>query len=176
MSASADVTVTVKDDVDIDAGLDRIRIKEIAPLTINKITAGLDPLTINKITAALDPITLNKITAGVDPVSILIKEIPKLFVGLDPIELKPITLNLAIKEIPSVRVHLPLHFGLGLSIFGHSVIRAKLAGEAQIITEPYEPNACEHCDHDHGKAKPAKAAAKAVPRATAAAPKPRVKK
>lgn len=143
MSASADVTVTVNEDVDVDVGLKDIRVTQLPTINLGKITAGLDALTVNKITAALDPITLNKITAGIDPVSILIKEIPKLFVALDPIELKPITLNLAIKEIPSVRVHLPLHFGLGLSVFGHNVIRAKIAGEAQVITEPYEPNPCE---------------------------------
>lgn len=154
MSASADVTVTVKDDVDVDVGLKDIRVTQLPAITLSKITAGLDPLTINKITAGLDPITLNKINAAVDPLSILIKEIPKLFVALDPIELKPITLNLAIKEIPSVRVHLPVHFGLGLSVFGHNVLRAKLAGEAQVITEPYEPNACEHCGHDHAGPKP----------------------
>lgn len=162
MSASADVTVTVKDDVDIDAGLDDIRIKELPTINIGKLLAGLDPLTINKVTAALDPITLNKISAAVDPISILIKELPKVFVGLDPI-----TLNIAIKEIPSVRVHLPLHFGLGLSVFGHSVIRAKIAGEAQVITEPYEPNACERCDHG----KPSKAPAAPPKRSPAAPPK-----
>lgn len=146
MSASADISLKVEDIVDVDVGLDNIRVKELPTITLSKITAGLDALEIKKLTAAVDPLTIN-------PLSIGITKIPHVQIGLDPIEVKPLTvnlgpieLNLAIKEIPSVRVHLPAHFGLGLSILGHEVLSARVAGEAQVITEPYEPNACEHCE------------------------------
>ncbi|MBJ7471710.1 MAG: hypothetical protein JHD16_10435 [Solirubrobacteraceae bacterium] len=153
MSASADISVKQIDDFEVEIGLDDIRIKEI-----DDIDVGLDDIRIKE----LPTITLGKITAGVDPItlnplSIAITRIPKLAIGLDPIEIKPLTvnlgpieLNLAIKEIPSVRVHLPVHLGLGLSLLGHEVLSARVAGEAQVITEPYEPNACEHCE-GHGK-------------------------
>ena len=54
-------------------------------------------------------------------------------------------LNLRIKEIPSVRAHVPANFRLGFSIFGVELAALHLCGEAQIITEPYVPNPCERC-------------------------------
>jgi hypothetical protein len=59
------------------------------------------------------------------------------------VELRPIDLRL--KEIPSVRTHVPALFTLGLSVLGFELVCARLCGEAQVITEPYEPNPCEHC-------------------------------
>lgn len=54
-------------------------------------------------------------------------------------------LNLRIKEIPSVRAHVPANFRLGFSILGVELAALHLCGEAQIITEPYVPNPCERC-------------------------------
>jgi len=54
-------------------------------------------------------------------------------------------LNLRIKEIPSVRAHVPANFRLGVSILGVELAGLHLCGEAQIITEPYVPNPCERC-------------------------------
>lgn len=54
-------------------------------------------------------------------------------------------LNLRIREIPSVRAHVPANFRLGFSIFGVELAALHLCGEAQIITEPYVPNPCERC-------------------------------
>ncbi len=50
-----------------------------------------------------------------------------------------------VKEIPSVRTHVPALFSLGISVLGFELVCARLCGEAQVITEPYEPNPCEHC-------------------------------
>lgn len=50
-----------------------------------------------------------------------------------------------LKEFPSIRAHIPALFSLGLSILGFELVCARLCGEAQVITEPYEPNPCEHC-------------------------------
>lgn len=50
-----------------------------------------------------------------------------------------------IREIPSVRAHIPANFRLGFSILGFELAALHLCGEAQIITEPYVPNPCERC-------------------------------
>lgn len=79
-----------------------------------------------------------------------VTHLPKIAIGLDPIKLEPITVrpldvSVRIKEIPSIRTHVPALFTLGLSILGYELVCARLCGEAQVITEPYEPNPCEHC-------------------------------
>ena len=38
---------------------------------------------------------------------------------------------------------------LGFSVLGYELVCAKLCGEAQVITEPYDPNPCEHCGKRH---------------------------
>ena len=83
-----------------------------------------------------------------------VTHLPKIEIGLDPIELEPITVNpldvsVRLKEIPSVRTHVPALFTLGLSVLGYELVCARLCGEAQVITEPYEPNPCEHCGRPH---------------------------
>jgi hypothetical protein len=83
-----------------------------------------------------------------------VTHLPKIQIGLDPIELEPITVNpldvsVRLKEIPSVRTHIPALFTLGLSVLGYELVCARLCGEAQVITEPYEPNPCEHCGKPH---------------------------
>jgi hypothetical protein len=79
-----------------------------------------------------------------------VTHLPKIEIALDPIELEPITVNpldvsVRLKEIPSIRTHVPALFTLGLSVLGFELVCARLCGEAQVITEPYEPNPCEHC-------------------------------
>ncbi len=59
-----------------------------------------------------------------------------------------------IREIPSIRTHVPAYFTLGLSILGYELACARLCGEAQVITEPYEPNPCEHCGKPHRQSVP----------------------
>lgn len=60
-----------------------------------------------------------------------------------PIELRPIDFSLRIKEIPSVRAHLPLDYRVGLSLLGTEVMCVHLCGQGQVITEPYVANPCE---------------------------------
>ncbi|CAD5371613.1 conserved hypothetical protein [Rubrivivax sp. A210] len=62
---------------------------------------------------------------------------------LAPIEIKPIDFSLRVKEIPSVRVHLPLDYRVGLSVLGSELLCVRLCGQGQVITEPYAPNPCE---------------------------------
>lgn len=53
--------------------------------------------------------------------------------------------TLRIREIPSIRAHIPANFRLGLSVLGVELAALHLCGEAQVITEPYVPNPCERC-------------------------------
>jgi hypothetical protein len=75
------------------------------------------------------------LTAKLDPVSIAL--------DLAPVEIKPIDFSLRVKEIPSVRVHLPLDYRLGLNVLGFELLCLRLCGQGQVITEPYVPNPCE---------------------------------
>jgi hypothetical protein len=74
-----------------------------------------------------------------------ITKLPKIQIGLDPLEIKPLELSLRLKELPSIRGHLPADFSVGLSLLGLELMSLRLCGEAQIITEPYHPNPCEIC-------------------------------
>jgi hypothetical protein len=91
---------------------------------------------------SVGPVTV----AGIpDTFHIDIDALPKIQLGIDPITLNPVTLNLAITQIPDVRVHIPADFCVGLSLLGMELLSIRLCGEAQIITEPYKPNPCEGC-------------------------------
>ena len=91
---------------------------------------------------AVGPVTV----AGIpDTFHINIDKLPKIQLGVDPLTLNPVTLNLAITEIPNIRGHLPADFCVGLSVLGMELLSIRLCGEAQIITEPYKPNPCERC-------------------------------
>jgi hypothetical protein len=83
-----------------------------------------------------------------------ITNIPTITVDLKPITIEPLTINplevsVRIKEIPSIRAHIPANFSLGLSVLGYDLACLRLCGEAQVITEPYHPNPCEICGRVH---------------------------
>ncbi|HUN43486.1 MAG TPA: hypothetical protein VMU81_24590 [Acetobacteraceae bacterium] len=85
-----------------------------------------------------------------DSYTIGITEVPKIEIDLDPIqihldpiEIRPLDLSFRLKEIPSVRAHLPLDYRVCLSVLGFELLGVRLCGEAQVITEPYVPNPCE---------------------------------
>jgi hypothetical protein len=82
-----------------------------------------------------------KITLGIDPVHVALDSLPKISLGFDPVELK-------ITQLPSIRGHLPADFSVGFSVLGMELACVRLCGEAQIITEPYHPNPCEHCGEE----------------------------
>jgi hypothetical protein len=64
-------------------------------------------------------------------------------IQIQPLELKPVDISLRLKEIPTVRVHLPLDYCVGLSVLGSELLTLRLCGQGQIITEPYVANPCE---------------------------------
>ncbi|HXJ03435.1 MAG TPA: hypothetical protein VNH44_19600 [Micropepsaceae bacterium] len=77
--------------------------------------------------------TLPRIDIGIEPITLT----------MNPLEIKPLDLSFRIKEIPSVRVHLPLDYKIGVALFGAELASVQLCGQAQVITEPYVPNPCE---------------------------------
>jgi hypothetical protein len=95
----------------VNAGSDNIRIREIAPITLQPVT-----LTTNS-------------TVGMNTTS----------------RVEPLDVSLRVKEIPSIRVHMPMNYQLGLSVLGMEVLSLSLCGESMVITEPYQPNECEIC-------------------------------
>lgn len=64
-------------------------------------------------------------------------------IEIKPLEIKPLDLSLRLKEIPSVRAHLPLDYSVGLSVLGAELLCVRLCGQGQVITEPYVANPCE---------------------------------
>ncbi len=86
---------------------------------------------------------LPTITLDIKPLTL---EIKPLNVTLD---VKPVDLSLRLKEIPSIRAHVPADFTLALSVAGFELACLSLCGEAQLITEPYHPNPCEICGQTH---------------------------
>ena len=83
-----------------------------------------------------------KIQIGFDKIQL---GLDKVQFGIDPLEIKPIDFTLRVKEIPSIRMHLPADFKIGMAILGHELLTVRLCGEAQVITEPYKHNPCEVC-------------------------------
>ena len=91
---------------------------------------------------SVGPVTV----AGIpDTFHINIDKLPKIQLGFDPITINPVTMSLRLTEIPSIRVHLPADFSVGFSLLGFELMAVRLSGEAQVITEPYDPNPCEDC-------------------------------
>jgi len=130
----------------------------MADLTIDSNLAGTVNSVISGSVGAVGPVTVAGIpdhyTITLNPITL--NPLPKIQFGVDPLESKvtlaPITLSVApvstsvsIKEVPSLRTHLPANYSLALSIFGIEVAALHLCGEGQVITEPYRPNPCEVC-------------------------------
>jgi hypothetical protein len=96
-----------------------------------------------KIDIAID--ALPKIAIGIDPLNINLGaiDIKPLSLNLGPIELKPIDLSFSIKELPSMRMHFPMDYRVGLGMLGRELFSVRFCGQGQMINEPYVPNPCE---------------------------------
>jgi hypothetical protein len=126
----------------------------MADLEIDSNLSGSVGSSISGSFGAVGPVTLSGLP---DTYTIKVPEIAKISIGVDPLESKvtlrpvkisfdPIDTNIAIKEIPSVRAHLPVNYCVGFSWLGFEFAAIRLCGEGMVITEPYEPNPCEVCD------------------------------
>lgn len=125
----------------------------MADLEIDSNLSGSVGTTVGGSFGAIGPVTLSGLP---NAYTIKVPEIDKIEFGVDPLQstvtLKPVQLNLgpietsvSIKEIPSVRAHLPVNYCIGLSLFGMELAAVRLCGEGMVITEPYRPNPCEVC-------------------------------
>ena len=74
-----------------------------------------------------------------------INSLPKIQIEVDPITINPVDVSVRLKEVPSIRAHIPAVFTVGFSILGLQLASIRLCGEAQVINEPYVPNPCEQC-------------------------------
>lgn len=86
---------------------------------------------------------------AIPPVHLSLDAIPPVHINIDtlpPIKVELAPLEIKLSEVPSTRVHIPADFAISLSLFGIDFGAVRLCGEAQVITEPYKPNACEICD------------------------------
>lgn len=125
----------------------------MADLEVDSNLSGSVGTSVSGSFGAVGPVTLSGIP---DSYTIKIPEIGKVSFGVDPVEstvtlkpvrvtLDPISTSISIKEIPSIRAHLPVNYCVGLSVFGVELAAVRLCGEGMVITEPYKPNPCEVC-------------------------------
>jgi len=70
-------------------------------------------------------------------------KIQPLDINVRPLEIKPLDISLRLKEIPSIRAHLPLNYKVGFSLLGREIAGINLCGQGQLITEPYQAYPCE---------------------------------
>src|SRR5262245_28664699 len=112
------------------------------PSSFDIDVTDLPSITVSSV-GPIGPVTI----AGIpNPMHIAIDgPLPKIQLGIDPLEVKPLSISMAVKEMPSIRGHLPADFSVGVSVLGLELLCVRLCGEAQIITEPYHPNPCERC-------------------------------
>ena len=101
-------------------------------------------------TVGLDVIGPVELAGIPDTFHVDVTHIPKIFLGIDPLTINPLDVSVSIKEIPSVRAHVPANFTVGISLLGLQLFCIRLCGEAQVITEPYKPSPCEQCDEQFG--------------------------
>ncbi len=125
----------------------------MADLSIDSNISGSLTTVLGGSIGAIGPVTVGGLP---DHYTFSINQLPKIEIGVDPLKgtltLNPVTVNIppietsvSIKEIPSVRVHLPANYALAFSWFGFELAAVRLCGEGQVITEPYKPNPCEVC-------------------------------
>lgn len=104
----------------------------------------------SRILGPVGPVTVSGIP---DTFTVNVDRLPKIRLGIDPVTVNPLTLklepvetSLRITEIPEIRAHLPADFTVGMNVLGMELFSLRLCGEAQMITEPYRRNPCEHCE------------------------------
>lgn len=122
------VSVPSAYDIDVDVtSLPTIIVGGVGPV---------GPVTVDGIPDSYTIDTTNKID---------ITNLPKIAISIDPLTIEPIDISVRLKEIPSIRAHVPMNYCVGFSLFGIELANVRLCGESQIITEPYRPNPCEIC-------------------------------
>lgn len=109
----------------LDAGLDDIRIKEIAPVSLTSTSTLNSTSTVNSVSKLTSD---SKVDLGLD--NIQIKELPR------------IDLQVAMKP---TRVHFPVNLHFGLSSLGFPLLTFSVCGESMVVIEDYVPHKTEIC-------------------------------
>ncbi|OUS13666.1 hypothetical protein A9Q89_02345 [Gammaproteobacteria bacterium 53_120_T64] len=98
-------------------------------------------------TYAIGITDLPQIDVNLHPLDIKIQpldiKVQPLDINIRPLEIKPLDISLRLKEIPSIRAHLPLNYKVGFSLLGREIAGINLCGQGQLITEPYQAYPCE---------------------------------
>jgi len=103
-----------------------------------------------QIDSDLDNIQINKIA----PLELRVKEIPVLTINSNvAVTQLPVIrsegktdVNFSLKEVPEMRIHLPAHYQVELSLFGFEILKLGFCGESQVINEKYVPRQAEVCN------------------------------
>ena len=85
-------------------------------------------------------VNLRPLDIKIQPLDI---KVQPLDINIRPLEIKPLDISLRLKEIPSIRAHLPLNYKVGFSLLGRELAGINLCGQGQLITEPYQAYPCE---------------------------------
>jgi len=122
----------------LDVGLDDIHVREVAKITTEStVDVGLGEVRVKE----LPVIRLES----------SIKELPKIIteskvdLGLDDIRVKELPKFEVEFSVKPVRVHLPGHHKVCISIFGVEVFSLAVCGESMVVAEPYLPHKTEVC-------------------------------
>jgi hypothetical protein len=106
---------------------------------------------------SVGPVTL----AGLpDTYHLNVDKLPKIQLGVDELEIHSrldpldLTTHVSIERIPDIRAHIPADYSVCFSLLGVELLRIRLCGEGQVITEPYRPNPCEICGRPHSDEAP----------------------
>ena len=103
---------------EVDAGLDNIRLTELAPVRLEAAIKEIAPIR-----------TDSKVDLGLDDIRLT--------------ELPPIQLELGMRPF---RLHLPLNYSFCLELFGVRLLKFSICGEGMAIGEDYHPHATERCE------------------------------
>ena len=72
-------------------------------------------------------------------------QLDPLNITLAPITINPLDVSLRLKEVPSLRITIPVDYRVTFGLCGIELACIHFCGQSQIITEPYVPNPCECC-------------------------------
>jgi hypothetical protein len=115
---------------EIDAGLDNIRLTELAPVRLEAAIKEIAPVRLEASIKEIAPIrTDSKVDLGLDDIRLT--------------ELPPIQLELGMRPF---RLHLPLNYSFCLELFGVRLFKFSICGEGMAISEDYHPHATERCE------------------------------
>ena len=137
------MSVNIPNPINVDADLSG-SIGSVGPISVDPVSVAVG---LSGSLGTVGPVTVSGIPSSFD-ITASIDKIPTIAIDIDSlpkIQLSPVSLDVSIKSLPSIRVHLPANYRAGLSLFGFELFSIRFCGEGQIITEPYVPNPCERC-------------------------------